>query len=115
MVEDHPLEYLDFEGIIPTGHYGAGTVIIWDAGNYSLLEGDDPVSALEAGKIVLRLHGKILKGAFSLVKMKGRGEKNWLLIKRKDEYSQGNWTLKQALTEEKQGTLRERMPPCEVY
>jgi len=47
--------------------------------------------------------------------MKGRGEKNWLLIKRKDEYSQGNWTLKQALTEEKQGTLRERMPPCEVY
>jgi bifunctional non-homologous end joining protein LigD len=115
MVEDHPLEYLDFEGIIPTGHYGAGTVIIWDAGNYSLLEGDDPVSALEAGKIALRLDGKILKGAFSLVKMKGRGERNWLLIKGRDECSQGNWTLQQALTEEKQGTLRERMPPCEVY
>ncbi len=107
MVEDHPLEYLDFEGIIPTAHYGAGTVIIWDTGSYSLLEGGDPLSALEAGKILLRLHGKILKGAFSLVRMRGRGEKNWLLIKKKDEHSQGNWHLQQALTKEKDTHTRD--------
>ena len=101
------MEYLDFEGIIPTAQYGAGTVIIWDTGSYNLLEGDDPLSALEAGKILLRLHGKILKGAFSLVRMKGRGEKNWLLIKKKDEHSQGNWHLQQALTKEKDTHTRD--------
>lgn len=97
MVDDHLMEYFDFEGIIPEGQYGAGEVVIWDSGSYSLLEGDDPVKSLESGKIVIKLHGKILKGGFTLVKMRGRGEKNWLLIKKKDRYSQVKWTLQKAL------------------
>jgi bifunctional non-homologous end joining protein LigD len=92
-VDDHPLEYYDFEGIIPAGQYGAGAVIIWDLGEYNLLEGDDPEKSLEGGKIMLELRGNILRGGFTLVKMKGQGEKNWLLIKKKDEYSQTQWVL----------------------
>ncbi len=114
MVDDHSLEYIDFEGIIPEGNYGAGAVVIWDAGTYSLLEDDDPVKALESGKIVMELNGKILKGGFTLVKMKGHGEKNWLLIKKKDRYSQDKWTLQKALTDEKKSSLREKKPPCDI-
>lgn len=115
MVDDHPVEYFDFEEIIPAGHSGAGAVVVWDQGEYSLLQGVDPVSALEGGKIFMELRGKILKGGFTLVKMKGRGEKNWLLIKKKDEYSQTRWTLQQALTKEKGSRLQEKMPPCEAH
>jgi bifunctional non-homologous end joining protein LigD len=115
MVDDHSVEYFDFEGIISPGQYGAGTVVIWDSGNYSLLEGNDPVKAIERGKIVFELIGKILKGGFTLVKVKGRAENNWLLIKKKDEYSQINWTPQRALTEEKESTLRERIPPCKAH
>lgn len=115
MVDDHPVEYFNFEGIIPAGQYGAGAVVVWDHGTYSLLEKLDPVKALEAGKLIMELRGNILKGGFTLVKMKGRGEKNWLLIKKKDEYSQADWTLPQALTKEKQSQLREKIPPCEVH
>jgi len=114
MVDDHELEYFDFEGIIPEGQYGSGAVVIWDLGTYSLLEGDDPVKALESGKIVMELHGKILKGSFTLVEMKGRGEKNWLLIKKKDKYSQSKWTLQKVLTEKKKSSLCERQPPCDI-
>jgi bifunctional non-homologous end joining protein LigD len=99
MVDDHALEYFNFEGIIPEGQYGSGTVVIWDSGTYHLLEGDNPVQALESGKIVMELHGKRLNGGFTLVKMKGRGEKNWLLIKKKDSYSQTKWSLQKALTD----------------
>jgi bifunctional non-homologous end joining protein LigD len=115
MVEDHPLEYFDFEGIIPEGNYGAGAVVIWDMGEYDLLEGYDPERAVKNGKVVLELCGKILKGGFSLVKMKGRGDKNWLLMKKKDEYSQSEWSINQALTRQKEKSLREKDPPCEVY
>jgi bifunctional non-homologous end joining protein LigD len=115
MVNDHPTEHLDFEGIIPAGQSGAGPVVVWDQGVYELFEGGDPVKALEAGKIVMTLRGKILKGGFTLVKMKGRGEKNWLLIKKKDEYSDTGWTLRQALTEARKRRLREKMPPCESH
>lgn len=115
MVDDHSLEYLHFEGIISKDQYGAGIVVVWDSGNYHLLEGDDPVRAVEREKIVLELQGKILKGGFSLFKMKGRGEKNWLLVKRKDEYSQSDWALERALTVEKERTLVERTPPCKAH
>ena len=110
MVDDHPLEYYDFEGIIPSGHYGAGPVVIWDLGSYELIEGEDPLKALKAGKMVLELQGRTLKGIFSLVKMKGRGTDNWLLIKKKDHDSQDGWILKEALTTEREKMLREKMP-----
>ena len=112
MVENHSLEYIDFEGIIPPGQYGAGTVVVWDSGNYRLLEGDDPVRAVERGKIAFELEGEILKGGFTLLKMKGRGEKNWLLIKKKDEYGRSDWSLQRALTREKERELQEKTPPC---
>jgi bifunctional non-homologous end joining protein LigD len=115
MVDDHPLDYFNFEGIIPAAHYGAGAVVVWDSGSYKLLEGNDPIQSLERGKIVIELHGKTLRGAFTFVKMKGRGEKNWLLIKKKDQYSNAKWILNQALTEKKKRGLIEKDPLCEVY
>lgn len=81
MVEDHALDYGSFEGIIPEGYYGAGEVIIWDKGTYKLLDG-----SIDSGRIEFKLNGKKLKGAFVLVKMKSK-DKEWLLIKRKDEYA----------------------------
>lgn len=75
-VEDHPYEYKDFEGIIPEG-YGAGAVIIWDQGTYT-------IDLMKKGSIHITLKGKKLKGAFTLVNFR---EKNWLLIKKKDRYA----------------------------
>ncbi|UCD86680.1 MAG: 3'-phosphoesterase [Desulfobacterales bacterium] len=115
MVDDHSLEYFGFEGIIPAGYYGAGAVVMWDQGAYSLQEGDNAVEALEAGKMIIELDGKILKGGFTLVKMKGRGENNWLLIKKKDAYSITKWTIPRALTREKQAALQEKIPPCKAH
>ncbi len=115
MVDDHSLEYFGFEGIIPADQYGAGAVVVWDRGEYSLLEGDDPLGALEGGKMIIELNGKILKGGFALVKMKGRGEKNWLLIKKKDAHSAAKWNIRRALTKEKQAALKDRVPPCKAH
>jgi len=93
-VEDHPFDYKDFEGIIPKGNYGAGTVIVWDNGTYEPSEpanGKDPekqlLHDLHKGRLSIRLHGKKLKGDFALVKTKGREENAWLLIKRNDRYA----------------------------
>jgi bifunctional non-homologous end joining protein LigD len=93
MVEDHPYDYKDFAGVIPSG-YGAGIVEIWDKGNYSDLENSDIKTAeknlragLKAGNLKFRLFGKKLKGEFALVKLKGREENSWLLIKHRDEYA----------------------------
>ena len=86
-VEDHPLDYRDFEGNIPAGQYGAGSVIVWDQGTYALAEGDDPGDEIAGGKIKFVLHGKKLKGEFTLVKIKPReGESGepWLLVKDRD-------------------------------
>jgi bifunctional non-homologous end joining protein LigD len=113
MVEDHPLEYGEFEGIIPEGNYGAGPVLIWDSGIFKP-EGD-PESALKKGKISFYLEGKKLKGLFSLVLMKGRGSgKDWLLIKGKDSYMKEDWKIKQELTPVKRKKLIEKIPPCET-
>ncbi len=84
MVDDHPLEYASFEGHIPEGEYGAGDVIIWDKGSYKLLKG-----SLKEGKLEFYLLGKKLKGAFVLLKLRGK-EKEWLLIKKKDEFADLN-------------------------
>ncbi|HET9515888.1 MAG TPA: DNA ligase D [Gemmatimonadales bacterium] len=80
-VEDHPIEYADFEGIIPEGNYGAGAVIVWDRGTWEPVE--DPVAGLEKGKLLFELHGHKLKGRWTLVKIK-KSEKDWLLIKERD-------------------------------
>jgi len=109
MVDDHPLEYFDFEGVIPEGYYGAGAVVIWDMGEYILIEGDDPETEFEKGKIGMELRGKILKGAFSLVKMKGKGDKNWLLMKKNDGQSQSGWIIKKSLIDRKEKKLREKI------
>src|SRR3989441_160060 len=82
-VEDHPLEYGDFEGIIPEGNYGTGAVIVWDRGRWVPLE--DPEEGMRKGKLLFKLHGYKLKGKWTLVKLK-KGEREWLLIKEKDGY-----------------------------
>lgn len=96
MVEDHPLEYGKFEGIIPEGNYGAGTVMVWDEGTYHALENDGNESdekvllkGLRAGNLKFVLEGNKIKGAFALVKLHGEKSKGneWLLIKKKDKYA----------------------------
>ncbi len=112
MVEDHPLEYGEFEGIIPERHYGAGPVLIWDSGKFQP-EGDSE-SALKKGKLTFYLEGKKLKGIFSLVLMKGRGSgKDWLLIKGKDSFAKEDWKIKEELTPARMKKLIEKIPPCE--
>lgn len=95
MVEDHPYDYRDFEGIIPEGNYGAGTVIVWDEGTYRPIE-EFPdkksqekhlLKQLRLGSLKFILNGKKLKGEFALVRTNGMGDKSWLLIKHKDKYA----------------------------
>ncbi len=82
-VEDHPLEYGDFEGVIPEGNYGAGTVIVWDRGVWVPLE--DPQEGMEKGKLLFELRGYKLRGRWTLIKLK-KTPKEWLLIKERDSY-----------------------------
>jgi DNA ligase D-like protein (predicted 3'-phosphoesterase) len=89
-VEDHPLEYADFEGVIPKGEYGAGAVIVWDRGSYDNLTEQDgaakPVArALEDGHLLVELHGQKLKGGYALQRIGGADDPRWLLIKMRDE------------------------------
>ena len=112
-VEDHPLEYGDFEGIIPQNLYGACPVLIWDSGRFEP-EGD-PETGLKKGKLSFSLEGKKLKGGFALVLMKGRGTgKDWLLIKGQDAFANPAWKTEEALTPARKKTLKERKPPCET-
>lgn len=115
-VTDHTLEYGGFEGIIPEGHYGAGPVVIWDAGTYETLEGSDPLAQLEAGSLNFALSGQRLKGAFALVRLKGPRAtgKEWLLLKKADRHADARFTLASALTPAKRKQLREAAPPCET-
>ena len=82
-VEDHPLAYADFEGVIPAGQYGAGAVLIWDRGTW--LPKRDPVESYERGTLEFELRGERLRGGWVLVHMKQRAARqNWLLIKERD-------------------------------
>ncbi|HXO92992.1 MAG TPA: non-homologous end-joining DNA ligase [Candidatus Acidoferrum sp.] len=85
-VEDHPIEYGDFEGVIPEGQYGGGTVMLWDRGTYYVY-GEQPLKSLKEGKLHLLLDGKKAKGEWTLVRIRGRdGEKNqWLILKTGDD------------------------------
>lgn len=95
MVEDHPFDYKNFEGIIPKGEYGGGTVIVWDQGTYEPIEKIRGKKAqekylleqLHSGSLKIILHGSKLKGEYALVKTNGMGENGWLLIKHKDDYA----------------------------
>ena len=95
MVEDHPMDYRLFEGVIPKGEYGGGTVIVWDEGTYEPIEPLKTKKAqekqlleqLNKGSLKIRLHGQKLKGEYALVKTHGMGENGWLLIKHKDEFA----------------------------
>jgi bifunctional non-homologous end joining protein LigD len=91
--EDHPVEYLKFEGRIPEGEYGAGEHMRWDVGTYETPGGASALEQLEAGRLDFELKGEKLRGAFTLVRMKGR-EGQWLLMKRTDEFASRGWTLK---------------------
>ncbi len=84
-VEDHPVEYGSFEGVIPEGEYGAGAVVLWDRGTWTPMI--DPALALKKGKLKFQLHGEKLAGRWVLVKIKGDDPKAWLLIKDKDEHA----------------------------
>jgi bifunctional non-homologous end joining protein LigD len=94
MVEDHPYDYRTFEGIIPEGNYGAGTVIVWDEGTYEALDGGTKkeqektlLQQLKKGSLKFRMHGNKLKGEFALVKLKNAESNAWLLIKHRDKYA----------------------------
>ncbi|MCC6573882.1 MAG: hypothetical protein IT462_08825 [Planctomycetes bacterium] len=84
--EDHPIEYGGFEGVIPQGQYGGGTVLLWDRGTFENVGALEPLDAERKGHLKFRLHGKKLRGVFSLIRM-GRDEKNWLLVKGDDEFA----------------------------
>jgi bifunctional non-homologous end joining protein LigD len=92
-VEDHPLEYGDFEGVIPKGEYGGGTVMLWDRGTWTP-EGD-PREGYRKGTLKFTLHGERLRSGWALVRMRGRngrdGDRTWLLIKEKDAYARPGW------------------------
>jgi len=101
-VEDHPLDYAGFEGIIPPKQYGAGTVLLWDRGCWTPI--GDPRSSYRKGRLKFRLEGEKLHGIWNLVRMGGQGEagkENWLLIKEKDEYARSgkNSEVTQILTD----------------
>jgi bifunctional non-homologous end joining protein LigD len=97
-VEDHPLDYIDFEGAIPEGNYGAGAVMVWDRGTYESLEGD-PEGGFKKGKLTVVLRGQKIQGEFHLVRtrMGGRGSgddgNNWLLFKKRDADAVAGWSL----------------------
>src|ERR1700730_4050361 len=88
-VEDHPVEYASFEGVIPEGEYGGGTVMVWDQGTWTP-ESPDVGAALEKGDLKFTLHGEKLKGSWVLVRTRGYGSSSktsWLLIKHRDEFA----------------------------
>ena len=103
MVEDHPFDYRTFEGIIPQGQYGGGTVIVWDEGTYEPIEDikgkreqeKHLLKQLHSGSLKIKVHGEKLEGEFALVKTNGMGDNSWLLIKHNDEYASAKDITKQ--------------------
>ena len=106
MVDDHPLEYGQFEGIIPAGWYGAGPVLIWDSGTYTLVK-EDP----SKGHIEFVLEGEKLKGAFVLTRLKGK-DKDWLFFKKNDQYAAEEFSITPEMTPSRLLSLKEKAPPC---
>jgi bifunctional non-homologous end joining protein LigD len=96
--EDHPIEYANFEGVIPEGQYGAGPVMVWDKGTYQTDPGGSAAEQLSQGELKFTLHGEKLQGGFVLIRrgltsVGVRGQRSWLLIKRRDEYADRSWNI----------------------
>ena len=96
--EDHPLDYAKFEGVIPPGQYGAGSVMVWDFGKYKSPEDRPPEEQLASGKIHVVLLGEKLRGEFTLIKLERQSKNSsrrdyWLLIKSRDEYADPSWDI----------------------
>jgi bifunctional non-homologous end joining protein LigD len=101
MTEDHPLEYAGFEGVIPEGQYGAGTVMVWDTGTYELADRMSAKEQLLRGEIKVVLQGRKLRGGFALIRIGKRSEESaqkqrWLLIKERDQYADPTWNIDSA-------------------
>jgi len=130
--DDHPMEYAKFEGIIPEGSYGAGTVMVWDIGKYRNIKTDKqgklvPMSeCLKQGSIEVFLYGKKLEGGFAFIKTHLAGGEQWLMIKMRDEYADARLNpvssqQESALTDRTMAEIREdegkrtrkrKVPPC---
>jgi len=115
-VEDHPLAYGNFEGTIPQGQYGGGTVMLWDKGTYINLRAEkkqgaaDMAESLKQGVIEIWLKGKKLQGGYNLIRTYGLGKNSWLLIKAKDENAQAKMEpVKYELTSVKSGKTMEQI------
>jgi bifunctional non-homologous end joining protein LigD len=105
-VEDHPVSYYDFEGTIPKGEYGGGTVMVWEWGTFELEE-STPAESLRRGEVKFRLHGLRLAGRYALVRT--RSDKDWLLIKKKDETADPNFNIEKFDTSVKTGRTKEEI------
>jgi bifunctional non-homologous end joining protein LigD len=110
MVEDHPLDYGNFEGNIPKGNYGAGSVMLWDRGTYELIGELDASRQIAKGDFKFKLHGEKLNGEFALVLMKGRGKGNeWLILKKKDAAAVPGWDVEAHATSILTGRTQEEI------
>ncbi|HKD06316.1 MAG TPA: DNA polymerase ligase N-terminal domain-containing protein [Bryobacteraceae bacterium] len=110
MVEDHPLDYGDFEGNIPKGEYGGGSVMLWDRGTFELIGEEDGLAQIARGDLKFWLHGEKLDGSWALVQMKGRGKGNeWLIIKKKDEGADPSWDIEAHAVSVKTGRTQEEI------
>jgi bifunctional non-homologous end joining protein LigD len=117
-VEDHPLDYGTFEGNIPKGEYGGGSVMLWDRGTYELIGDAPPHEQIERGDLKFRLHGEKLNGEFALIHMRNRGKGNeWLIIKKKDDAAVPGWNVedhaRSVLTGRTQEEIAKDLPPVE--
>jgi bifunctional non-homologous end joining protein LigD len=112
--EDHPIEYLDFEGVIPRGEYGAGDVIVWDWGTWEPEETRAPAAALKKGELKFRLHGERLQGRFTIVRTSGRHgdvdeRERWLLLHKRDEAAVAGWDAADHPTSVKSGRTNDEV------
>ncbi len=109
-VEDHPVEYGSFEGTIPKGNYGAGSVMLWDFGSFELLGDMAGAEQIRRGDLKFRLHGEKLQGDFALVHMKVKGKGNeWLIIKKRDQFAQEGWDVEAHATSALSGRTQEEI------
>ena len=110
MVEDHPITYGDFEGNIPAGNYGGGSVMLWDRGTFELIGDTPPLDQIARGDLKFKLSGEKLKGEFALVHMKGKGKGNdWLLLKKKDAEARPGWDVEEYARSVKTGRTQEEI------